>query len=69
MHLAPNATRIIKALGGDLNKYGAPNVKMFKAFQPDGTPILAMPSGTDDDQNQWVSTPSWWMGTTFVSSD
>jgi hypothetical protein len=55
VHLAPNATRIIKALGGDLLKYGAPNVKMFKTFQPDGTPLIAVPSGTDDGENQWVS--------------
>ncbi|KAG7531502.1 hypothetical protein FFLO_04300 [Filobasidium floriforme] len=54
VHLAPNATRIIKALGGDLLKYGAPNVKMFKTFQPDGTPLIAVPSGTDDGENQWL---------------
>jgi len=42
-------------MGGDLNKYGAPNVKMFKTFAQDGKPILAVPSGTDDKENQWVS--------------
>jgi hypothetical protein len=28
---------------------------MFKTFQPDGTPLIAVPSGTDDGENQWVS--------------